>query len=300
METDRQKSVLGVASVIGAALFFSLNTPLARLAYDGGSTPQTVVFIRVVLCVIGISLFALLSGRRLALPRPAVLPVIGVAVFIVLQGMCYLSSIAYIPVGLAALLFYTFPVMVAVASRLVDGGVLGKPRIIGFTAAFMGVALAIGPSFDVLDWRGIALALAAAFFNMFVFLFSSRALRHTSSVAVALYGNLGSVPLLGLGLIIFGGFQLPESDIGWAGLGGVAVFYTLAMVLHFTAIGMIGKTRSALMYNLEPLASIGAAAVLLGEVLEPLQYLGGAIIIMALVLSDWWAGRRSIQKETDR
>ena len=167
MEPDQKKNALGLASVIGAALFFSLNTPLARLAYDGGSTPETVVFLRVVLCVIGIALFIILTGRRIALPRAAVLPMIGVAVFIVLQGMAYLTSIAYIPVGLAALLFYTFPLMVAVASRIVDGVPLGNVRIVAFAAAFIGIALAIGPSFDVLDGRGIALALLHHAFREF-------------------------------------------------------------------------------------------------------------------------------------
>ena len=74
----------------------------------------------------------------------------------------YQGSVAFIPVSLAALVFYTFPLLV--------GAVCGRGRTrshdrrqgAALLAAFLGLALALGPEFGALDWRGIALALLAA------------------------------------------------------------------------------------------------------------------------------------------
>ena len=276
----------GVASIAGASLFFSLNTPLARVSYNGGGNPGTLVFLRALLSIFAIGALMLSGKRPFTLPRQAVAPLLAVALSISAQSICYLTSVAFIPVGLAALLFYTFPLMVALGDRFIDGVAIGTPRAIAFTAAFTGIALAIGPSFEQLDWRGITLALLAAFANMLAFRAAARALRLSSSVAVSFYGNVFALPILGLAMIFLGGLQTPDTLIGWSALAAVGVFYTVAMLLHFAGIGLIGTTHASLIYNLEPVFSIAAAAVLLGERLSPLQYLGGGIVVAALVASD--------------
>lgn len=48
-------------------------------------------------------------------------------------------------------------------------------------------------------------------------------------------------------------------------------------------------------YNIEPVVSIGAAAVLVGERLEPNQYVGAGLVLTALVLSGM--GRRPVVAE---
>ena len=281
----------GVASIAGAGMFFSLNTPLARVAYNGGSNPGTVVFLRVIVAVVGIGAMMLSGKRPFGIPRQAILPLFAVSASISLQSICYLSSIAYIPVGLAALLFYTFPLMVALGDRFIDGITVGTPRALAFSAAFAGIALAIGPTFDQLDPLGIALALMAAFANMLAFRAAAGALRYTGSVSVSFYGNLGCLPLLGLALVFMDGLHLPDTLIGWSALAAVGLCYTLAMLMHFAGIGLIGTTHASLIYNLEPLFSIAAAAILLGERLTSMQYLGGVIVVSALVASDLLSNR---------
>ncbi len=290
-DTEGGESRRGVAAITGAGLFFSLNTPLARYSYSNGSNPGTVVFLRAVVAVLGIGIMILSGKRSFAIPRQAILPLFAVSASISLQSISYLSSIAYIPVGLAALLFYTFPLMVALSDRFLDGVVIGTARALAFATAFGGIALAIGPSFEQLNPLGIGLALLAAFANMLAFRAAGRALRHTGSVNVSFYGNLGCLPLLGLAMLMLGGFDVPITGAGWVALAAVGLFYTLAMLLHFAGIGMIGTTHASLIYNLEPLFSIVAAAILLGERLTPLQYLGGVIVVGALVVSDLVSAR---------
>ncbi len=275
-----------------SATFLGLNTTLARLAYEGGSNPATLVFIRFIITAFAIAVVMFLIRRSFYLPKMVLLPVLGVALATVLQGATYMSSVTFIPVGLAALLFYTYPLMVAAASWILDKQKIEKGRLIAFIVAFMGIGLTIGPSFDELDWRGIVLALMGGFGVMWIFIFSSKALPHTRAISVALYSNLFAIPFMGIAMItLMDGYQPPETSMGIAGLLTACILYAAAMVLQFAAINAIGKPMTAFFNNLEPLVSIAAAAFLLGETLSGLQYLGGMIVITALVLSDWMARR---------
>ncbi len=284
---------LGRLMALSSATFLGLNTTLARLAYDGGSNPGTVSFIRFVITALAVALLMVVIRRKFYLSKAAVLPILGVGVAAAFQGATYLSSVAYIPVGLAVLLFYTWPLMVAAASWIVDKQPVERGRILAFLVAFGGISLAIGPSFNELDWRGIVLALMGGFGVMCIFMFSARALLHAGAISITFYSNLFAIPLMGVAMItIMDGYQPPETAIGIAGLFAVGILYAIAIVLQYAAIHSIGKTLTALLNNLEPLISIVAAAILLGEILTGLQYLGGMIVITALVASDWLGKRK--------
>jgi len=285
---------LGRLMALASATFLGFNTALARLAYDGGSNPGTVVFVRIVVTTAVVALLIGLTRRRFFLSRSAILPVFGVAFSVVLQGAAYLSSVAYIPVGLAVLLFYTYPLMVAAASSIVDKQKIERGRLIAFLVAFCGIGLAVGPSFNVLDWRGIALALLGGFGVMSIFMCTGAALKHAKPVSISFYSNLFAIPMITVVMMALDGYQAPTTTTGMAGLLGVCIFYALAILIQYVAIHTIGKTLTALLSNVEPLVSIAAGALLLGEVLSGIQYMGGLTVVSALVVSDWMARRSAV------
>jgi len=285
--TNRMGRLLALSS----ATFLGLNTTLARLAYEGGSNPGTVVFLRIGLAMCVVGFLIVLTRRSFILPKAAFWPVLGVGVAVVFQGVAYLSSIAYIPVGLAVMLFYSYPLMVAAAGRIIDNQKIGKGRLIAFLIAFVGIGMAVGPSFNVLDWRGIVLALMGGLGVMITFIFTSSALKHVKPVSISFYSNVFALPLMALTMMLTGGFSAPSTSMGMAGLTGVCVFYALAILMLYAAIHCIGKTTTALLSNIEPLVSIAAAALLLGETLTGLQYMGGLSVVVSLVASDWLARR---------
>ena len=284
---------LGRLFALGSATFLGLNTSLARLAYEGGSNPGTVVFIRILLTATVVALLIVFSRRSFSLSKPAILPTFGVGFAVVFQGTAYLTSVSFIPVGLAVLLFYTYPLMVALASRIIDKQKIERSRMIAFLIAFGGIGLAVGPSFNVLDWRGVVLALMGGFGVMSIFLFSAQAMKHAGSVSVSFYSNFFAVPMMALTMIVLGGYHPPTTTMGQAGLLGVCILYSLAILMQYAAIHSIGKTRTALLSNLEPLVSIAAGALLLGETLSGIQYAGGLTVVTALVVSDWMARRKN-------
>lgn len=276
---------LGIALTLGSAAGFAMNTPIAPLVYADGGNAAALMAARTGAAGV-LALLLLLAARRLPrVPRAAWPGLIGVTLSLFLQGIGYLGSVAYIPVGLAAVIFFTWPIMVALIDPLLGGPRLRALDALAFLIAFAGLALAIGPSLETLDPRGIALALLGAVGLAAFLLFSRKALESVSSLTVSLHANLGTVLLCVVTApVLFDGLDFPATVNGrWAMLA-VCGFYTLALALQFAALKLASAPTIAILFNLEPVLSILAAAWLLGEILSPDQYLGGALVVAGLLL----------------
>ena len=84
------------------------------------------------------------------------------AALLMVMSAGYLGAVAYIPVSLAALIFYTFPFYVAVLASLTGREPMTRTKAAALVVAFAGLILALGPSFDELNWRGIACGVAGS------------------------------------------------------------------------------------------------------------------------------------------
>jgi drug/metabolite transporter (DMT)-like permease len=276
---------LGIAFTLGSAVGFAMNTPIAPLVYAGGGNAATLMGARAFAAGLLAVMFIIAARRLPHLPRSAWAGMACVSISLAVQGLGYLGSVAFIPVGLAAVIFFTWPLMVAMVDPL-----LGGPRIrpldgVAFLIAFGGLALAIGPSLDSLDPRGIALALLGAVGLASFLLFSRKSLQSVPTMTVSLYANFGALGLCVIAApVFFAGLDFPSDTTGrWAMLA-VCGFYTGALVLQFAALKLASPPTIAILFNLEPVVSILFAAWLLGELLTPDQYIGGALVVAGLLL----------------
>ncbi len=276
---------LGMLLAAVASSSYGLAITLTRLAFDGGANPGTVMVLRYLMAVAVIA--AVLRALGWSFRPPSALR--GGLVRLALGNfgvtLGYMTSILFIPVSLATVVFYIYPLLVMTVVPIVQNTRLGFRQYAAFGLAFTGSALALGPSFEALDGRGVALALLAAVSAAYVFIVSPRVVGAYHAVGVSLYVNLAGIGLAGLFLASTGGIQLPQSALGWTGLGGVGLFYVIGTLSMFLALHGAGSLRSSLIFNLEPVVAISAAAVLLGERLAPLQMAGVALVIAALTLA---------------
>lgn len=276
---------LGMVLAAVSASSYGLAITLTRQAFDGGANPGTVMVLRYLIAVAVIA--AVLRALGWSFRPPAALH--GSLVRLALGNfgvtVGYMTSILFIPVSLATVVFYIYPLLVMTIVPIVQNTRLGFRQYAAFGLAFTGLALALGPSFEALDGRGVALALLAAVSAAYVFIVSPRIVGAYHAVGVSLYVNLAGIGLAGLFMASTGGIQLPESALGWTGLGGVGLFYVIGTLSMFLALHGAGSLRSSLIFNLEPVVAICAAAVLLGERLAPLQMAGVALVVVALTLA---------------
>lgn len=288
-EDTSQARLAGIIWCLASAAGYGSITVCARLAYDAGSKPQTVIEIRY---LAGLAvLFCLLLWRRrsFALPRAAWRDSFfsGLGLFGI--QACYMSSVAFIPVPLAAIIFFTFPVIVAALAPITDRRPLKPGAYAAFLLAFAGLVLALGPGLEDLDWRGLLLASGASLSAVLMFLFVPRATKLCNELTVGFHAVLWGTLLWTPILFLSDGLRLPsagyaEAWAGWLGLALAGLFFAMGNLFQFIGLRSATPARAAMVYNLEPLISILAAWLILGENLTFTQSLGAVLVLLALML----------------
>lgn len=277
---------IGSLLVVVAAFCFSASPSLARLAYDGGSDPGTVTLVRFLLGAL--LTLALIYGRgdRLPTDRRVLLWGLAIGVIYAVQSFAYMASVQFVPVGIAVLVFFLFPVFVALFVRVIDKTPISRIRALAIFGAFSGVALTTGAAPDLPDPRGVGLALIAAILTAAYILFGSRLSKEIGSLR---YSGLtfAIAGLLLLGWAAVGpGIALPGTALGWIGLIGGALCFVAGILAFFAALTAIDAVKASLVCNLEPLFAIAIAFLLLGELLTPIQLAGVVVVVGAILLSD--------------
>src|SRR3546814_97794 len=116
---------LGLALAVASAIGYGTMITATRLSYDAGSNPLTLICARAAVPAAILALLMLARGSAFALRPGALWPVAGIALGQLGITIGYLSAVAYIPVSLAALVFYAYPVLVAGLLPLTGRGGVG-------------------------------------------------------------------------------------------------------------------------------------------------------------------------------
>jgi drug/metabolite transporter (DMT)-like permease len=288
---------LGIACALFAAALYGLVPNFARAAYENGTPPIESTLFRTFVIALVFAIIAVVQGVKLSIPRAAAPSFISQSVSTFLVSVAYLASVQFIPVGLAVIIFFLFPVLIMLAAPMVEGRNPGLLRLLIALVAFAGLAVSVGPSFDSLDLRGILLAGLAAAGAAMQF-FSGRAI--SRYMMPAAFGSLVHLAILppvlaialyaGSGTIGFfpGG---TATRLGLLFLSGVSAVYVVAYMAHMLSLRFAPASTVAPFFNLEPVVTTGVAAAILGERLQTNQYAGGSLVLAALVASSI-VGRR--------
>ena len=280
--------MVGIALSLASAVAFALANTSASLAYHGGSNPLTVAAIRFLLPTAALVVWLHMRGVPLRLPGRDGVVAAMLGVVTAVYTWALLSAIGAIPLALAILVFYLFPLVATVVLAVFGWEKFGWRTIAAIVLAFAGLALALDPRDDRLDFEGVALAFAAALGLGIVIAVSSRVFRAGDSRPVTLYIAAVAAMVLIVLCAAHGEFVLPQTGVGWLGFVGTSVFYAFAMIAFFIAISMIGPVRVSLLSYAEPVVAAGLGVTLLGETLVPLQIAGIVLVITALVGATLW------------
>jgi drug/metabolite transporter (DMT)-like permease len=273
----------GIALALATALAFALANTSASLAYQGGSNALTVAATRFALPTLALVVWLRAQGAALALPARDGWIAAALGAVTAAYTWALLTAIGMIPLALAILVFYLFPLVATVILAACGWEKLGWRTGVAILIAFAGLALALDPHGGRLDFTGVALAFAAALGLGTVIAVSSRVIRAGDSRPVTLYMAVVAGVLLIALCAIDGDIALPTGTRGWAGFIGTALFYAFAMIAFFIAISMIGPVRVSLLSYAEPVVAAGLGIVLLGEALTPVQVCGIALVVVALI-----------------
>lgn len=278
----RRRVLAGVALLLISAVMFSLHNTLTRLSYDEGVAPTTVNAARTTTVFL---LFLLVFGRKgewPKVPRAAWLAFGLTAVCYCLHNPLLLIAFKFIPVSLAVLVTYMFPLLVAFMAAAAGQERLRPSTLAAAAVAFAGVALVLEVGAAAYDWRGLALAAVSAVALAGNIVGAAQLNRHMRVLAVPFaLSTLGTLLFCTL-MLADGGPTLPASARGWLIFGAATFTSPTALIAFYLALPLAGPGRSALLMNIEPIATVLLASWLLGEMLTGLQGIGAALIVGAI------------------
>jgi drug/metabolite transporter (DMT)-like permease len=300
---DRRRAT-GTALVLVAAVGFGSVSVLARPVYDSGMGWLGLVTWRF---LIGAALawlwVAVSPGRRASvrrLGRRQLALTVALGALFTGNAGTYYAALETVPVALAGVLVYTYPVIVAVLSIRFATRLPGRRPWIALGLALAGVVLALG-GIDVggaPPIAGIVLVMLSSLIYSVWIILSARLsgerrdrlgdeAEKPGDAAATTAVMITSSALVFAGITILTGGSVdprvvpPSAWPAVVAIGFLASF--LAIQAFYAGARRIGAAQAALLSTVEPATIVALAWLVLGQRLEPVQ-LGGAVLIMVSVV----------------
>ncbi len=285
-------SVPTVAAFVALCLIWGTTWSVIRIGLEG-VPPFTGVAARfaiasILLLGMGRALGVRLGGSRREL---ALWMVNGLLAFGLSYGVVYWAE-QWIPSGLAAVLFATYPLMVAILSHFtLPGERLTARGIAGIVLGFAGVAVIYSTDFSLLGGREVFVASLV--------MLVSPAVSAVASVAVKRYGkglhpvSLTAVPM-GMAAALMGvmaallerGREVRLDAVSVSALIYLAVFGSaVTFTLYYWLLSYHAATRLSLIAYVIPVIAVFVGTSFLDEPLTARMLVGTALVVVGVAVT---------------
>lgn len=294
----------GLGLAVGAAVAMGGAAPALKAMGSSGLSAVNIIQARTVVGAAALLLAAVVSRRRLRVRiKDWWLVVPYGAIGLAFNQVVFTLSLARLPVGVALLLEYLSPVLVALWVRLVQRRDVSGLVWAGITLTLTGLALVgkVWAGFD-LDGLGVALALLAALTLAGRFLLAERGLRSYDPLVMAAWGTTVSAIVVALAgvaepfpfevlthHVVVREAALPMTVLViWVGLIGMAG----GIALGVAAQRRLPPASASLLLTLEVVAGSVIAYLFLGEAMTNTQLIGSAVMLAGIALAQFALARR--------
>jgi drug/metabolite transporter (DMT)-like permease len=302
----RSEASRGYVQIVIASALFGAAGSVAKVALDAGIDPARLTALRCtgaaigLLVVLGLTRPSLLRVARRDVPMLLVLALCGAAV---IQWL-YFVAIDRLPVGLALLLEFTAPLMVALFARFVLRQQIDRRVWAGLGLALAGLALVAQTSGGGvwgdggLDRVGVAAALGAAGCLAAFYLGGKRALQRLHPMTLTFWMFALSAifwaiarpwwtfefSVLGNDASMLGSLESFSVPL-WVPIAWVVLLGTLLPYgFELASLSHLSPTATSVVAMSEPVIAAAVAWAWLGESLGTVQVIGAAVVLAGVVV----------------
>ncbi len=280
------KYYLGVFWILIAATGNSLLLIFTVMAYKGNANVETILAIRFLFAAIFLFIIIALTGKQISVTKSYMISVLFLGgVFYTLQSSLYLSSVKYISVSLAVLCSYSYPVFVAILASIFEKEKLTNKLIASIVIAILGLALVLGNSIEIANFRGILMALGSGVIYSIYIILSNRTIKQAPPIITAAFVTLFTSLTVLIIAISTNRLNIHFENSAWAPILGISFFSTVvSIVAFFRGLELLGSTRASILSLVEPLITFAFAAVLFHDRLSLVQWIGAALVLAGAML----------------
>lgn len=291
---------MGVIYILVSGACFGLLPWFARIAYGHGADPFGMLAAR--FTIAAVMMLAIRAVRRGGPPWPDArkrleLVLLG-AVGYAPQSTFFFNGIQRIDVSLATVIFYTYPVLVVLASWLVFRHAPSRTMTVCLLVAVAGAALTAGQVGSG-STAGVLFMFAAACWYTGFIIVSTKVVAGTDSAVSMTFVMIGA-SCAHLLILATKGADLPQDTKGWLAAAAAAFFSTIiAMGFFFAGVKIIGPGEAAVLSTIEPVVSIAVGVTALGESLGAVRVVGAAMVLVSVAVLSQLSGRDPAAQVTE-
>lgn len=293
---------VGYGMVALAATLFAINGTVSKVILGSGVDAQQLTEVRCAGALVGLMLIALatrpaaLPLSRSELPLILALGVVGLA----LVQWSYFFAIHRVPIGVALVVQYVGPILVALWARFVYGENVRARIWIALVLAITGLVLIVELwQTNRPNGAGLAAAALAAVTYAAYILLAERGVQDRDPISLSAWGFFFATLFWSL---VAPWWNFPSGRVGsdvsllgnlasrhlpvWGLMLWMIVLGTIIpFALVVGALRRISATRVGITAMLEPVVAIAIAWVWLGESLNPVQISGAAVTLAGVALA---------------
>jgi len=296
------RPALGYAMVLVAASLFAVNGTVSKVVMESGISALELTQVRSTGAAIGfLAAVLLLRPRSLsATPRELLLLALFGVTGVAFVQWLYFVAIHRLPVGIALLIEYLGPLIVALFARYVFHERVRRRIWLALALALTGLALVVEVWNGLaLDGLGVVAALGAAFALAAYILLAERETTHRDPASLSFWGFFFAAVFWALvqplwqfpferlddSVSLLGNLDEYTAPVWVLMLFVVVVGTMITFALLTTALRHVTATRVGIASMLEPVVASLVAWVWLGETFGTAQLMGGAVVLVAIGLA---------------
>ncbi|MES9995364.1 EamA family transporter [Desulfovibrio aminophilus] len=279
--------IRGMLYSVISAICYGMMAIMAKLGFAAGMDTWGMLQHRFAFGALILAVVLLIRNPAALRPSPRLLAKAALlgCVFYVFQSVLFFMALERIPASTTALVFYFYPVAVTLLSALIFRLRIDRYVVASLTLVMLGCALVFYDAFlKGLSGAGVFYALASMVLFSAYLIAVQLLLRNEEPLQatffVVLFAALAFTVINGPGTI----FQLNTIERLGIGLSLGIVPTALAISLLYLAIEKIGSAWTSIFSTFEPVATLAAAGLILGEQVVALQLFGVAFIVAGIVL----------------
>ncbi len=293
MRPSNEPRVVGAILVATAATMYGVAVVIQKWVASQGLPTESTLAVRFFISAVILALVLLVTRTALdAAPRERrwllLLGGVGYAV----EASFFFGGLQHGTAAAVTLLFYTYPVLLAVAHIALGRGRLNRLLAAGLVLSLAGTAIVIASSSGVqIDAVGIVLTLCASISFTAYVLGSEHALKRTRPLTSAMWLCASATAGLVVLALTSGEFVLPRSGAEWFAVAATGLATAGAFVFFLAGLRRVGSVRTGVLSTFEPLSAALLASAFLAEPLG-LGIIGGGLLIMAGSVAAVLSGRQ--------
>ncbi|HEV8563531.1 MAG TPA: DMT family transporter [Actinomycetota bacterium] len=290
---DRRGELIGSAFAVLMGAQFSFVVILGKDVLVGSGHPFVLLTARFAGTAVALAILAVATGRPLV-PEPGERRGIALAGLLGYgtEAAFYFAALGHGNAGAVTLLFYTYPVIVMLASIAMDRRIPAGRLVTALVLAVGGSAIVvIGGSGLEIETAGIVLALCSATAYSAYLIGADRVIKRSNPMTAALWLAGGAALANAVFAIGFGDNVVPRGADWWQ-VAGMSAFTLGAFVAMLASLQRIGAVRNGIIGVIEPLTVAILAWIFLAEPISLSTGFGGTLILAGAVLATLVRTRR--------